>query len=108
MQDSHGVIIASSGTVSTIAELQGQFVVGLQMPAGWDAASLTVQAARQGSDVFYTLYDEAGTAKTLVVDASRNIILDPADFMLASRVKLISSAMQTSERELFILIRYDE
>jgi len=107
MQDSHAVTIASSGTVSSVAELQGTLLVGLEMPAAWDAATIKIEGARQNSSNFLIVADETGSDKSLTVAVNRIHFFDPADWMAISRARLVSSATQTAERVIHLLVRHD-
>lgn len=67
----------------------GCALVGLQMPAAWTAAGLTLQGSMDGVN-FANVYDQSGTEVTLTVAASRFIQLNPADFAGFRKLKLRS------------------
>jgi len=107
MQDSHELTIAASGTTSTVAEAQGWFVVGIEMPAAWTAATIAIQVSRQNVENWLDLYDRAGTKLALTVAADRVVYLDPILLLAGSRIRLVSSNAQTAERAIQLLVRSD-
>jgi len=69
--------IATSASLSSGAQVNGIDVVGLLMPAGWDAAVITLQHSPDGS-AWVNIYDQNGAELTLQAAASRYIILPPS------------------------------
>lgn len=83
--------IANTGSLSAAIQLCGRVPVGLIMPSGWTAASLTFQISIDGS-TYVDLYSLANPASefTLSVGASRAIPLDAAVFAGAAFLKVRS------------------
>ena len=71
--------IAQDASVSDHVNLQGAVLVGIMMPAQWDAANLTFQVSMD--DVTYLdAYSSAGAEHVVTAAASRHIWLDPSAF----------------------------
>ena len=72
--------IANGGTLSDAVYLHGEVLVGIRMPAAWDAANLTFQVSMD--DVTYlNAYSQAGAEHVVTVTAvSTHIWVDPTDF----------------------------
>ena len=72
--------IAQDASVSDPVNLQGAVLVGIRMPAVWDAANLTFQVSMD--DVTYlNAYNDAGAEHVVVVTAaSTHIWVEPTDF----------------------------
>ena len=101
--------IAGAAAVSTGVQINNIDIVGLEMPAGWDAASITLQASRDGA-AWFNVYDQFGTELTLTTAASRYIAIPPS--LLAGvgyiRIRSGTSATpvnQTAARTLVWLMR---
>ena len=54
------VTIDSGASLSDTVDLAGKTVVGIEMPAGWDAAALSFQTAATAAANVGDLYDEDG------------------------------------------------
>ena len=71
--------IAQDASVSDHINLQGAILVGIRMPAEWDAANLTFQTSMD--DVTYLdAYSSAGAEHVITAAASRHIWVDPVAF----------------------------
>ncbi len=71
--------IADGANLSDAVYLGGNVIVGIIMPAVWDAAVITFEVSMD--DVTYLdAYSGAGAEHTLTVAASQHIWLDPAQF----------------------------
>ena len=71
--------IANGAAVSDHVNLEGSVLVGIRMPAVWDAANLTFQVSMD--DVTYLdAYSSAGAEHVITAAASRHIWLDPSAF----------------------------
>lgn len=66
--------IASGTALSESRFLNGDTLDRILMPAGWDAADITVQVSHDGQ-AWYELTDAAGNAVALTVAASRAVQL---------------------------------
>jgi hypothetical protein len=65
--------ISSGTTQSNIISIKdGTRIVGLYMPAGWDAAALTILGSIDGT-TFFPVFDSAGTEISFNVASSRFI-----------------------------------
>ena len=71
--------IANGTAVSDHVNLRGEVLVGIRMPAVWDAANLTFQVSMD--DVTYLdAYSGAGAEHVVTAAASRHIWVDPSNF----------------------------
>lgn len=66
--------IASGASLSdAVVPPPGFKLVGIHMPAGWDAASLTFQGCESAAGTYANLYDAAGTEVILAAAVDRFI-----------------------------------
>ena len=98
------VTIASSGTVSTAANLLGMRLVGIVTPAALTGTALTFQGSADGS-TYTALYDTAGDAVGATVAADRWVVLDPADFAGIPYIKAVSGSAEAAERTITLIVR---
>jgi hypothetical protein len=104
------VTIASGASLSDAAFTGGLPVCGVQMPAGWDAADLTFQAAADDAANVANVYDKDGAELTSKAAASQFVTLDPSLLAGARYVKVRSGAAasavtQTANRKITLSIR---
>ncbi len=102
--------IAAGESLSDTIFTGGLPVCAIQMPAGWDAAALTFQAAGDLAASVANVYDKEGTELSATVAASRFIQLDPALLAGAKYLKIRSGTAgtavnQTAERKLVVVLR---
>ncbi len=71
--------IAAGASLSGGIDLAGKALLRLRMPAAWTTANLTVQTSADNA-TWNDLYDAVGVEYTIVVAASRSVIIPPADF----------------------------
>jgi len=64
------VTIPNGAALSAAVNLYGFRLAGIQMPAAWDTAILTLQGSLDGA-TFYDVYDSDGNAVELDVDDQR-------------------------------------
>jgi hypothetical protein len=81
--------IANGASLSEAVDMGGTTLVGIQMPATWTAADLTMQAAANGT-TYGNVFDAAGAELEIAADASIFIRLDPAVMAPFSHVKIRS------------------
>ncbi len=98
------VVIANTATVSSIAVIIQQSIVGFILPAGLAGTAITFQVSQDGI-TFVPLHGENGTAFTLTAAASRAIHVDPAIFLPWSHVRLVANAAQTGSMTIILMIR---
>jgi len=96
--------IALDGTVSTVVNLGGDALVAIHMPTDWTAADLTFQAS-EDNVTYDVLYDADGEIVTFTVGADRFIRLNPADWIGAHFLKLVSSQQQAAARVFTLVTR---
>lgn len=89
--------IAINASLSAEIDLgTSKVLCGIIMPAAWDAAGLTFQAAAASGGTFANLYDQYGTEKAMVAAASRYIPLDDPGFWLGVRYLKVRSGTAAS------------
>lgn len=102
-------VIAESGSLSAAVEVAGHQIVGLVMPAGWDAAAITLQGSADGS-TFGNVYDKGGTEVSLTVAASRYVSLAGAEYAGLRSIKVrsgtaVTPVAQTAARTIKVILR---
>lgn len=112
----YDLTISSGGSLSAAQEFQktvnaqnGEALIRLDMPSGWDAAGITFQVSEDGQ-TYRNLYDAAGNEKALTVAASRAIYLPPLDFAGIRFIKVRSGTAgspvnQTADRTIRLVTR---
>lgn len=103
------VTIAAGQSLSAIAGLDRQYLVGIAMPAQWTAAEITLQAD-PGDGVLRDVYGPLGTELSIPVGANRYILLEPALTAGLSSLRLRSGTSaaavnQAAQRALLLVIR---
>ena len=86
--------IANAASLSDAVYLHGEVLVGIRMPAVWDAANLTFQVSMD--DVTYlNAYSQVGAEHVVTAAASRHIWVDPTDFAGYRWIKVRSGTAGT-------------
>ena len=81
--------IADEAALSDGVYVGGNVIVGIHMPAVWDAAVITFQVSMDNAD-YLDAYSAAGAEHTLTVAADQHIWLDPSQFASYRWVKVRS------------------
>ena len=102
--------IASGQSLSAAIPLKGHTLVGIQMPAAWTAASITLQACATESGTYGDVYEADGTELEFTVSAGQHIILSAAQMISIKNVKVRSGTSGTpvnqgAERSITLLVR---
>lgn len=110
VRETKELVIANGESLSTAVDLTDSLVlVGLQMPAAWTAAGITLQASVDGI-TYGDLKDYAGNEYSLVVTADDYLYLDPAELVSIRYLKVRSGTSgtpvnQAAERTITLLVR---
>lgn len=86
--------IANGAALSGAVDLQGNTIVGIQMPSSWTAANLTFQGSADGT-TYQDVYDTSGTEVVITAAASRCIVVNPATFQALRFLKIRSGTTGT-------------
>ena len=86
--------IANGQSLSGAVNLSGFTLIGIDMPASWTTANLTLQASIDNS-TWDNVFDSLGTEVTITAAASRFILLNPADFVSVRYLKVRSGTSGT-------------
>lgn len=102
------VTIASGAALSGPAALKGYLIVGIFLPAAWDAAALTAQISNDGTS-WFDLFDETAEL-SFPAAANRFIRILPEEFAGASLVRFRSGTSaapvnQTAARSITLVLR---
>lgn len=102
--------IANGASQSNAFDLHELGLCGLIMPAGWDAADITLLASTDAGGTFKAVYDKDGNEMTIKASASRYIALQAIEFAGLKLVKLRSGTSgvpvnQTAARIITIVSR---
>ena len=117
----HGVRVAGAGTQSVTATIASGAtglsaavdlreygtLIGISMPGTWVAANLTFQTSADGGTTYQNFYDSVGNEYTVTAAASRNIMINAADFLGVRYLKIRSGTSgtpvnQTASRDLIL------
>jgi hypothetical protein len=104
------VTIASGTSLSPEVTTGGKTLLGIAMPAAWDAAGITFLVSVDGGVTWLDLYDQTGANVALVAGASQYILLDPTLFSGINDLKVQSGATgaavnQGADRVLTLVLR---
>jgi hypothetical protein len=103
--------IPTGGTgLSAAIDLGTEILQGYIMPATWVAAGLTFQTSPDGV-AYNNIYDATGTEVAHVVDISRFVRVNPADWVGVRFIKLRSGTAavpvnQTASRDIILVTNY--
>ena len=103
-------IIPNGTAITQIFDVGGQLVVGIQMPAAWDAAGITFLASHGPTGTMRNVFERDGTEFLVtapLADEFRSIL--PTELMLARRLQIRSGTAgtpvnQTAARTLTVVI----
>jgi|GEM_PF-650031 len=101
-------VIANGTSQSDAIATKGATVLGVQMPAAWDAASISFLVSADGV-TYGPLKDSTGSEITISVSAGDAISLAPADFAVWTHVKIRSGTSgapvnQTADRAIKVML----
>jgi hypothetical protein len=107
------VVIPNGATgLSGEVDLQGYKLAAIQMPAAWQAASITLLGSNVSGGTFQNVYDDSGTEVTIAAAASRCIVIDAAAMAFAAlrfmKFRSGTSAIpvdQTASRTLTLILK---
>ena len=104
------VTIASGNSLSAAISIGAKTLVGLQMPAGWDAAGVTFQASYDGGTTFGDVHNAAGEFAVASVAAGQFVGIDPAIWRGVTTIKVRSGTSaapvnQTADRVVTLAAR---
>ena len=71
--------IPNGAALSGAVYLKGEVLVGIRMPAVWDAANLTFRVSMDDAG-YLDAYSSAGAEHVVTAAASRHIWVDPSNF----------------------------
>lgn len=91
--------VASGETTSNAIDLQGHTFSGIIMPDAFTGTSLTFAVSRTFDGDYTTLYKD-GADFSVAVEASKSVVLQPADFTVVNFLKVISSSAEGADRTL--------
>jgi hypothetical protein len=83
------VTILAGDSLSGVIDLQLERLHRVDMPAAWDAASLSFAVASQAGAAFLSLYQE-GTEYAVAAGPNRSIVVDQAVFLGVRFLKIRS------------------
>lgn len=101
--------ILASGNISAQVNIGSKLLVGIAMPAAWDAATLSFQVSLDSGATWLELCDTAG-AVSLTAAAGQFISLDPATYRGVNAVKVRSGtsgspSTQSADRIVGLAVR---
>jgi len=97
------VVIASSGTDSTILKIEGdKYASALRIPAAFTSTSVTFKSGTSEADMS-PVSNLNGVVLTGTVSAGGHYILEPVDFVGIRFIQVISGSAEAAERTLTIV-----
>lgn len=101
------VTIPITSGYSSYIEMRGKALVGIEMPASWTAADITVKAKATNGSTGGVVYDDQGTQITIAADAGRYIRLDERLFQGCGYLAFAADG-QAAARELVLVFRDED
>ncbi len=106
------VTILTGASLSNTVDLAGKTVVGIEMPAGWDAAALSFQTAASAAANVGDLYDEDGEVSIPTGSVVANGVIgfqkiarfEHAEFIAVRSGPTGSAVNQTAERIITLIV----
>lgn len=98
------VTIASGQQTSGAVDLSGCVLVGLDMPSAFTGTTVTFTVSSSQSGTYKTLYKD-GANVSVTVTASRQVVLQPADFAGVRFLKVVSGSAEAAERTITLVTR---
>jgi hypothetical protein len=102
------VVIATSTTVSSEADLGAKRLVGIHIPSTFDGTQITFQTATSSGGTYNQIITSAaGAALTFTVAASKYVALSDAEaayFAGVKFLKIVTSTAQTTTDTVFTLV----
>jgi hypothetical protein len=90
------VIINQSGnTLTAEINLGPAKLAAIELPASWDAAPLSFQAAKAAGGTYKNIFDSSGGEYTVPAGAGRTVIIPLTDFMAFQFIKVRSGTLGT-------------
>lgn len=104
------MVIANGTALSTTVNIGDAVPVGIDMPDGWTAADITVQASGVRDGELQDVHDLIGIEYTLVVAANQQVTIPPGDLASVVSLRLRSGTSGTpvnqgAERVLYLIVK---
>lgn len=104
------ITITSGTSLSAAIPLGDHVLIGIAMPAGWDAAAMTFQVSADGGATWNEMYDSSGNNTSYTVAAGHYIYFDPNTWIGINHIKIRSGTSgsavnQTADRILTLVSR---
>lgn len=96
--------IANGASQSSIINVRGRDVVGVQMPAAFTGTAITFTASFDGA-TFQALYDTAGNAVSYTVAASRYIQIPRGTLGGMQALRLVSGSAEGAGRTVQVILQ---
>ncbi len=98
------VTIANGAQNSSVIELNGFQLAGIQMPAAFTGTTITFLVATTLAGTYQALYNLTG-AVSYAVGASRFVAIDPKDFQGTPYIKLVSGSAEGAARSFTVALK---
>ncbi|MCW5976848.1 MAG: hypothetical protein KIT09_02165 [Bryobacteraceae bacterium] len=104
------VTIPADETLSSAVDLSERVLVGIAMPAAWDAADLTLQMSPDGGATWLDVLNAVGVEESVAAEAGRYFHVDAAHFRGIRYIRLRSGTSaspveQAEARTLILVVR---
>jgi len=98
------VVVANGGTESSPTDLNGQVLIGVDVPAAVTSTTAELQTSIDNS-TWKPVYDREGNKYTLALGASRYIALPPGDIAGLHNVRLKTGSAEGAARTFKLVLR---
>lgn len=99
------VVIANGATVSSSANLNGTFLVGVQIPTGFVGSSLKFQGSNDNNNFFVIKSGITGFDLETIAGANAIYNIPTSDLTTVQYLKLVATTAQTSDITIKLITR---
>lgn len=106
------VTISSGTSITSATNLKGRVLVGIIMPAAWDAATITFQMSDTEAGTYVNVIGISESELELTAAASQYLAIDPVNLYGCNYIKVRSgnaaaAVNQTADRALILMVAND-
>lgn len=92
------VTIASGQTTSSVIDMEGKKLVGIEVPATFTGTTVSFTQCRSATGTFLPVYDDDGNVYTVVATDGAYVRVDPIVFCGPAYVKIVSASAEGGTR----------
>lgn len=99
------IVIASGTTTSTAIPLKGWVLAAIDTPGTLTSTSLSFTECATETGTYKPIYNDAGSAYSVTVAATRHIIIDPSKIVAGGYLKVVMGSSEGGDRTLTLRLR---